>query len=94
MLGVLSRIAPFLASVHAMGSRRAPPLVATLTPMRPLRAHQALHALALAGVLAGIAADSGALVRAGAALGCAGGVAYLVFVAGVVRRLRKGRSHA
>lgn len=94
VLGILSRIAPFLASVHAMGSRRAPPLVATLTPMRPLRAHQALHALALAGVLAGIAADSGALVRAGAALGCAGGIACLVFVAGVVRRLRKGRSQA
>jgi len=30
---MLSRIAPFLASVHAMGSRRAPPLVSALTPL-------------------------------------------------------------
>jgi hypothetical protein len=88
LLGVLQRIVPFLASVHA-GS--GAPLASALSPQRPLAAHRALHFAALAGLLAGVALDASWLVQAAAAAGLAGALAFAAFFAGVLSRLKSAR---
>ena len=70
LLGVLQRILPFLASVHALSGGR--PLASSLTPPRLLAAHAALHLGALALLLAGFALP-------GAAAGLAAALAYAAF---------------
>jgi hypothetical protein len=50
LLGVLQRIVPFLASVHASAAARGTPLISALTPAPLLAAHQALHVAALASL--------------------------------------------
>jgi hypothetical protein len=89
LLGVLQRIVPFLASVHA--GMRTPPLASALSPPGPLAAHRVLHFAALAGLLAGVALDASWLVQAGAAAGLAGALAYAAFFAGVLGRLKSAR---
>jgi hypothetical protein len=89
LLGVLQRIVPFLASVHA--GHRTPPLASALSPQGPLAAHRALHFAALAGLLAGVALDASWLVQAAAAAGLAGALAYAAFFAGVLGRLKSAR---
>jgi len=88
LLGVLQRIVPFLASVHAGG--RAP-LASALSPQAPLAAHRVLHFAALAGLLAGVALDASWLVQAAAAAGLAGALAFAAFFAGVLSRLKSAR---
>ena len=88
LLGVLQRIVPFLASVHAGG--RAP-LASALSPQAPLAAHRVLHFAALAGLLAGVALDASWLVQAAAAAGLAGALAFTAFFAGVLSRLKSAR---
>ena len=88
LLGVLQRIVPFLASVHA-GSRA--PLASALSPQAPLAAHRVLHFAALAGLLAGVALDASWLVQAAAAAGLAGALAFTAFFAGVLSRLKSAR---
>jgi hypothetical protein len=89
LLGVLQRIVPFLASVHA--GKRAPPLASALSPQGPLAAHRVLHFAALAGLLAGVALDASWLVQAAALAGLAGALAFAAFFAGVLHRLRGAR---
>ncbi len=79
LFGVLQRIAPFLASVHATRPGCPTPLVSRLAPERPLAVHAALHAAAVALLVAGNLADSEGIVRAGALCGAAGAVSLLVF---------------
>lgn len=79
LLGVLQRILPFLASVHALGGGR--PLASSLTPPRLLAAHAILHLGALALLLAGLHA-------AGAAAGLAGALAYGAFFVYVLLKAR------
>jgi hypothetical protein len=88
LLGVLQRIVPFLASVHA-GNRA--PLASALSPRAPLAAHRVLHFAALAGLLAGVALDASWLVQAAAAAGLAGALAFAAFFAGVLSRLKSAR---
>ena len=88
LLGVLQRIVPFLASVHA-GSRA--PLASALSPQAPLAAHRVLHFAALAGLLAGVALDASWLVQAAAGSGLAGALAFTAFFAGVLNRLKSAR---
>jgi hypothetical protein len=88
LLGVLQRIVPFLASVHA-GARA--PLASALSPQGPLAAHRVLHFAALAGLLAGVALDASWLVQAAAAAGLAGALAFAAFFAGVLHRLHGAR---
>jgi hypothetical protein len=88
LLGVLQRIVPFLASVHAGSSA---PLASALSPQRPLAAHRALHFAALAGLLAGVALDASWLVQAAATAGLVGALAFAAFFAGVLGRLRSAR---
>jgi hypothetical protein len=84
LFAVLQRIVPFLASVHASGARPS-----GLSAQAPLAAHRALHVAALAGLAAGVIADSAWLARAGAAAGLAGAAAFAVFFIAVLLRVRR-----
>lgn len=79
LLGVLQRIVPFLASVHALSGGR--PLASSLTPPRLLAAHAALHLGALALLLAGFHVT-------GAAAGLAAALAYAAFFVYVLVKAR------
>lgn len=88
LLGVLQRILPFLASMHAAQGQRRPPTPSALTLGRALAWHAAAHAIALALLAVGLAAASAALVRAAGAVGSAGALAFALFFAVLLRRLR------
>ncbi len=92
LFGILQRIVPFLASMHGSRPNRSPPLVSSLTPELPLTVHRYSHAAALVLLFGGIAADVSIFVRLAAILGAIGGLAFLVFFAGVLRRTAAGRS--
>lgn len=85
--GVLQRIMPFLASMHAAGKSGLPPLLSDLTAEGPLKVHAACHIAALGLCSAGIMLDMTPLVQAGAGLGCVGAVAFAGFAVVVVRKL-------
>jgi len=79
LLGVLQRIVPFLASVHALGGGR--PLASSLTPPRLLAAHAMLHLGALVLLVGGFAVP-------GAAAGLAGALVYGAFFVYVLLKVR------
>jgi hypothetical protein len=89
LLAVLQRIVPFLATVHAGGQGRGAPLVSSFTPMRPLAAHRNLHLGALALMLVAVATGTDWLLRAAAAAGLAGALAYGAFFIRVLTRLKE-----
>jgi len=89
VLAVLQRIVPFLATVHAGGQGRGAPLVSSFTPVRPLAVHRILHLGALALLLVAAATGADWLVRAGAAAGLAGALAYGAFFTRVLARLKE-----
>jgi hypothetical protein len=89
LLGVLQRIVPFLASVHAGAGS---PLASALSPQGPLAAHRVLHFAALAGLLAAALLDAPWLAQAAAAAGLAGALAFGAFFTGVLSRLRSARA--
>ena len=87
LLGILQRILPFLASMHATRSAGgAPPLMSELAGSGPLKVHAICHAVALAVLALAIAVDSAGVVRIGSAVGLAGAVAFAWFAADVTRR--------
>jgi hypothetical protein len=88
VLGVLSRILPFLGSVHASTAARGAPLVSALTPAPLLTAHRVLHIAALAGLLAAAILGQDWLARASAAAGLAGALAFASFYLFVVTKVR------
>ena len=87
LLGVLSRIVPFLASMHAGAGMRRPPTPSNLTAQRPLDIHFYSHVAALVMLLAAVLFDSVWLVRASAALGVVGAAAFGVFFVAAWRRM-------
>lgn len=87
LLGVLSRIVPFLASMHAGLGLRRPPTPSNLTAQRPLDIHFYSHVVALVMLLAAVMFDSVWLVRASAALGLVGAAAFGVFFVTAWRRM-------
>lgn len=88
LLGILQRILPFLASMHAArGATGAPPLLSELAASGPLKLHAACHGAALVLIAVGIAADAGLLVAVGAAAGLLGAFAFAWFTAAVMRRV-------
>jgi hypothetical protein len=88
LLGVLQRILPFLASMHApRAAGGSPPLLSELAASRALQVHAACHAAAVATLAAAIVLDAAWLVRLGAAVGLAGALAFAWFTAEIVRRL-------
>lgn len=92
--GVLQRIMPFLAAMHATKAGKRPPLVSELTPERPLQVHAVCHFTALALVAAGLATDNAVLVRLGALSGLVGALAFLSFAASVISRVLSRRRAA
>lgn len=88
LLGVLQRILPFLAAMHAAQGRRRPPTPSALTLARALSWHAAAHGLALALLAAGMAASSPALLRAAGAVGSIGALCFAGFFAVLLNRLR------
>jgi hypothetical protein len=92
LFGILQRIIPFLASMHATRSPgQLPPAVSDLSASRPLQLHMGCHLGALALISASILVDNSALARIGAALGLIGAIAFAWFTAVVIRRVRKAR---
>ncbi len=89
LTGVLQRIMPFLASMHAAGKSGLPPLLSELTAEGPLRAHAVCHVAALVFCAVGIVLDMTVLVQIGAASGCLGAVAFAGFAVNVVLKLKK-----
>lgn len=88
LFGILQRILPFLASMHAARSPGgAPPLVSELAAAAPLKVHALCHCSALAVLGFAITADSAALFRIGAVIGLVGAVAFAWFTGQVLRRL-------
>ena len=89
LLGMLQRIVPFLASMHATGPGRAPPLVSSLTAGRPLAIHRYCHFAGVAGLIAGIAGDWPLVVQVSGAVGAAGAAAFAWFFTGTLARMRR-----
>lgn len=79
LLGMLSRIVPFLAAMHAGVGMRRPPTPSNMTLQRPLDIHLYSHSAALALLLLGVLLDSLWLLRLAALLGALGAGAYAVF---------------
>jgi len=88
LMGILQRIMPFLASMHASGKSGLPPPPSDLTPQTPLKIHAFCHFGALACCAAGIIMETTALIRLGAVFGCVGALAFVGFALIVLLRLR------
>ncbi len=94
LLGVLQRILPFLAAMHAAQGRRRPPTPSALTLPHVLAWHAAAHALALALLAAGLGLHSVPLLRAAGAVGSIGALAFAAFVGVLLHRLHRARLEA
>jgi hypothetical protein len=89
LTGILQRIMPFLASMHAAGTGGKPPRLSELTPARPAQAHVVCHFLALAIVSAGIVLDATILIRIGTLIGLAGALSFAAFAGLVAVRMAR-----
>ncbi|HMO48392.1 MAG TPA: hypothetical protein PKB14_20505 [Rubrivivax sp.] len=87
LLGVLQRILPFLASMHAAKGQRRPPTPSALTLERPLTWHFGAHGAALALLAAAALSDQALLAAAAGAVGLGGALAFAAFFAVLMRRL-------
>jgi len=88
LLGILQRIAPFLASMHAnsAGSGR-PLLLSEIAAGWPLKLHAVCHGLAMAGLCLAIATDQVMLLRTASGVGLLGAVALAWFMIDVLRHV-------
>ncbi len=87
LFGVLQRILPFLASMHAALGQRRPPTPSAMTLEQALAWHFGAHCAALL-LLAGAAVfDRAELAAAAGAVGLVGALAFGLFFAVLVRRL-------
>jgi hypothetical protein len=87
LLGVLQRILPFLASMHAVRSSGGMPLLSELAASGPLKLHAACHGAALVVLAIAIAFGSARLAWIGAAIGLVGALAFAWFTADVMRHV-------
>ena len=84
LTGILQRILPFLASMHAHNlGQQAPRLSEMGNQNITLRLHAACHAAALVMVSVGIVGDEGGLILAGGLTGAVGAAAFLWFTLGI-----------
>jgi hypothetical protein len=90
LLGVLQRIVPFLASVHASSSTRGTPVISALTPARLLALQGALHLAALSLLLLAVLLDLPWLAGIGASAGLAGALAFAGFFTFVMMKVHHG----
>lgn len=88
LLGILQRILPFLASMHAAAGGR-PPTPSALTADRPLAIHFGCHVGALALLAGAIGTGSTLLVLLAAAVGAAGAAAFGTFFVVLLQRMRR-----
>lgn len=89
VLGILQRVMPFLASMHKPPGKGAPRTPSSLTDDRPLAVHFWCHLAALALLAMAIIIDNRWLAGLGALAGAAGALAYLVFFAVLLLRMRR-----
>lgn len=89
LVGVMQRIVPFLASVHASTKSHGTPLVSALTPVRVLGAHRWLHLAALALLVAAALSGVPVLAQLGAGAGIAAAALYIAFFAFVIVKVRR-----
>jgi hypothetical protein len=88
VLGILQRILPFLASMHAARGAGRPPTPSSLSADRPLAVHFFCHLAALAGLALAVLADSPAIAAAAAGVGAVGATAFAAFYLILLRRMR------
>ena len=88
LLGMLQRIVPFLASLHAPRGAGRRPTPSMLTAERPLAIHGYCHAGALTALCVAAILDSALFAGAAAVLGAAGAAAFAVFFVTTLRRMR------
>jgi hypothetical protein len=89
-LGILQRIVPFLASMHAARGHGLPPTPSALTATLPLTLHFHAHLGALALLAAAVLLDGARMAAAAAALGLLGAIALAVFYATSLSRMARG----
>jgi hypothetical protein len=99
LVGILQRIMPFLASMHAAPGKRLPPTPSSLTAQRPLSIHFFCHLAALGLLALAVAIDSEEVASAGALVGGVGAAAFAGFFLIVLKRmsapdLKTGRREA
>lgn len=87
LLGMLSRIVPFLAAMHAGAGMRRPPTASNMTQQQALDVHLYCHTAALLLLLAGVFLESHWLLRAAAASGTLGAAAFAHFFFHAWRRM-------
>jgi hypothetical protein len=92
LTGILQRIMPFLASMHAADASGMPPLLSDLTAQTPLKVHAACHFAALALCSIGIVLEWTIVIQTGAVIGVIGSVSFLVFAARVIVGLKRYHS--
>jgi hypothetical protein len=93
LFGILQRIMPFLASMHAARTREhSPPPMSELSASQPLKLHAGCHLAALVLLSAAVVIDNADLARVGAATGLLGALAFGWFTADVLRRVLKSRT--
>lgn len=91
LLGILQRIIPFLASMHAAPGRRLAPTPSSLTAQRPLAIHFFCHLAALALLGLAVVVGSEGLASAAAIVGSVGAAAFAGFFSIVLRRMTHPR---
>jgi hypothetical protein len=95
LLGVLQRILPFLASMHAgPAAGGGPILMSELAASAPLKLHAVCHGAAVLILASAIALDMEALAQIGGAIGLAGAVAFAWFTGEITWRVARGRTAA
>ncbi len=94
LMGIMQRILPFLASMHAAKVSGKAPLVSKLSAGAPLRVHAICHGVALLLLAGGILLDSGLAIALGAAVGLAGALAFAWFAWQLLRRVIGGGKKA
>lgn len=88
LMGVLQRIMPFLASMHASGTEGLPLLISDLTAEAPLRIHTFAHFAAVTLIAAGILLNDSMVIRLGATVGLVGALAFAAFAVNIALKLR------
>ncbi len=88
LLGILQRIAPFLAAMHALPGRRAP-TPSALSHDGALQLHRICHIGALVLLAGAIATSNHAVMFAAACAGTVGALAFCTFFGVLLWRLRR-----
>ena len=88
VLGMLQRILPFLAAIHAARAGRRIPKVSDLSTGPFLGIQTAAHVMALVTVGTGMVLGLDWLIRVGALTGAAGAGAFIIYALGIYVRIR------